>query len=181
MSLRLKVITGFTVICLLWGSSWAAVKIGLETIPPLLALGFRFTIASIILGIIAAWNRFAIPRTKKFWVLVFLMVTTSFTIPFVLIYWAQLQVDSGLASVLFATYPFWVALVSHFLLPQERITPLRIIGIVIGFLGIVLIFHGDSRMPRSVHSAAWQQLSSVQSSRPSGWCFCAAWEKMRIP
>jgi drug/metabolite transporter (DMT)-like permease len=141
MSLRLKVLAGFTLICLLWGSSWAAVKIGIETIPPLLSLGFRFTLAGIVLGFIMLWKHRAIPQTKKFWLLVVIMVLTSFTVPFVLIYWGQLRVDSGLASVLFATYPFWVAVVSHFLLPHEKITPVRILGIVIGFLGILIIFN----------------------------------------
>jgi drug/metabolite transporter (DMT)-like permease len=141
MSLRLKVLLGFTIICLIWGSSWAAVKIGIESIPPLLSLGIRFTLASIILGLIVFVKRLTIPMEKKFWMLVLIMCSTSFTVPFVLIYWAQLQVGSGLASVLFATYPFWVAIVSHFLLPNEKITPVRIIGIVIGFLGVTFIFN----------------------------------------
>jgi len=141
MSLRLKVLIGFTVICLLWGSSWAAVKIGLESVPPLLSLGIRFTIASCILGLIVLWKHLRIPTEKKFWTLVLLMCSTSFTVPFVLIYWAQLQVSSGLASVLFATYPFWVALISHFILPEEKITIVRIIGIGIGFLGVLFIFN----------------------------------------
>jgi drug/metabolite transporter (DMT)-like permease len=141
MSLRLKVLLGFAVICLIWGSSWAAVKIDIESIPPLLSLGIRFTLASIILGLIVFMKRLTVPREKKFWMLVLIMFSTSFTVPFVLIYWAQLKVGSGLASVLFATYPFWVAIVSHFLLPSEKITPARIIGIVIGFLGVIFIFN----------------------------------------
>jgi drug/metabolite transporter (DMT)-like permease len=140
MSPRLKVFLGFTIVCLLWGSSWAAVKIGLESIPPLLSLGIRFAIASTILGLIVILKHLVIPKEKKFWFLVLTMVLTSFTIPFVLIYFGQIRIASGLASVLFATYPLWVALVSHFLLPKEQITFVRIIGIVIGFLGVVFIF-----------------------------------------
>ena len=104
-------------------------------------LAIRFTLASIILGLIVFVKRLTIPMEKKFWMLVLVMCSTSFTVPFVLIYWAQLQIGSGLASVLFATYPFWVAIVSHFLLPSEKITPARIIGIVIGFLGVIFIFN----------------------------------------
>jgi len=141
MSLRLKVFLGFVVICIIWGSSWAAVKISIESIPPLLSLGFRFTLASTILGLIVFVKHLTVPREKKFWMLVLIMCLTSFTIPLVLIYWGQLKVGSGLASVLFATYPFWVAIVSHFLLPNEKITPVRIIGIVIGFLGVIFIFN----------------------------------------
>ena len=140
MSSRLKVFLGFTIICLLWGSSWAAVKIGLESIPTLLSLGIRFTIASTILGLIVILKHLVIPKEKRFWFLVLTMVLTSFTIPFVLIYLGQVRIASGLASVLFATYPLWVALISHFLLPKEQITFVRIIGIVIGFLGVVFIF-----------------------------------------
>ena len=141
MSIRLKVLIGFVVICLIWGSSWAAVKIGLESIPPLLSLGMRLTLASIILGSIIFLKHLPIPADKKFWKLVLILCVSSFTVPFVLIYWAQLTVGSGLASVLFATYPFWVALISLILLPNGRITPLRIIGIVIGFLGVIFIFN----------------------------------------
>jgi putative membrane protein PagO len=140
MSLRIKGLAGFILICLLWGSSWAAVKLGLETVPPLFALGLRFVLASTILAAIIMWKRLVIPKTKKFWMLVLIMITTSFTVPFVLIYWGQMHVDSGLSAVLFATYPFWVALVSHFLLPKEKITLVRMIGIVIGFLGVLFIF-----------------------------------------
>lgn len=141
MSLRLKVFLGFVVICIIWGSSWAAVKICIESIPPLLSLGIRLSLASVILGLIVFMKHLTVPREKKFWMLVLIMCLTSFTIPLVLIYWGQLKVGSGIASVLFATYPFWVAIVSHFLLPNEKITPVRIIGIVIGFLGVIFIFN----------------------------------------
>ena len=116
-------------------------KIGIESIPPLLSLGIRLTLASLILGFIVFMKRLTIPAEKKFWMLVLIMCGTSFTVPFVLIYWAQLRVDSGLASVLFATYPFWVAIISRVLLPNEKISILRISGIVIGFLGVIFIFN----------------------------------------
>jgi drug/metabolite transporter (DMT)-like permease len=142
MSLRFKIYFSFVVICLLWGSSWAAVKIGLEAIPPILSLGIRFFIASIILGTVVVVRHVGVPTDKKFWKLAFLLCVTSFTIPFILIYWAQIRVDSGLASVLFATYPLWVAIFSHLFLPNEKITFLKILGMILGFLGVVLIFNG---------------------------------------
>ncbi|RPI01242.1 MAG: hypothetical protein EHM64_16025, partial [Ignavibacteriae bacterium] len=141
MSLRTKVLVGFSVICLIWGSSWAAVKLGIESVPPLLSLGIRLLLASIILGVMVLLKHLTIPAGKKFWTLVGIMCVTSFTVPFVLIYWGQLTVDSGLSAVLFATYPFWVALVSHFLLPEEKITSLKIIGMSMGFIGVLLIFN----------------------------------------
>lgn len=141
MSLRIKIYFGYIAICILWGSSWAAVKLGIETIPPILSLGIRFLIASIILGSVVVLRRIAIPTDKKFWKLAIILCATSLTIPYVLIYWAQMRVNSGIASVLFATFPFWVAIFSHFFLPNERMTFPRILGMFLGFLGIVVIFN----------------------------------------
>jgi drug/metabolite transporter (DMT)-like permease len=141
MSLRVKIYFGFIIICLLWGSSWAAVKIGLEGIPPLLSLTLRFSIASIILGVVVLVRRLRVPTDQTFWRLAALLCVTSFTIPFAFIYWGQIRVDSGLASVLFATYPLWVAILSHFFLPNEKITLLKIAGMILGFLGVLYIFY----------------------------------------
>jgi drug/metabolite transporter (DMT)-like permease len=147
MSLRLRIYLGFIVICFFWGSSWAAVKLGLETVPIFLSLGIRFSIASIILGLCILIFRLKVPNDRIFWKLVFFLCVTSFAIPLVLIYRAQVQVNSGLASVLFATFPLWVAILSHFFLPNEKITLQRIVGIALGFLGVVIIFNnGFSEM-----------------------------------
>jgi drug/metabolite transporter (DMT)-like permease len=138
---RFRIHLGFIIICLLWGTSWAAVKIGLESIPPFLSLAIRFSIASVILGIIIVLKRLGVPKNRKFWKLAVILCITSFTIPFILIYWAQIQVSSGLASVLFATFPFWVAILSLFFLPNEKISIGRIIGLIFGFLGIIFVFY----------------------------------------
>jgi drug/metabolite transporter (DMT)-like permease len=140
MSLRLKISFGFIIICILWGSSWAATKLALEAIPPFLGLGIRFSIASIILGVIIITQRLRVPHDTGFWKLIFILCTASFMIPFVLFYWAQMYVDSGLASVLFSTFPLWVAILSHYFLPYEKITFPRILGLGLGFLGIIVIF-----------------------------------------
>jgi drug/metabolite transporter (DMT)-like permease len=141
MSHRIKILLGYIIICLIWGSSWAAVKLGLETVPPVLSISIRFAIASVILGFIIFIQRLAMPRDWNFWRLVSILCATAFTIPFIIIYWAQIRVDSGLASVLFATYPFWVAIISNKILPNEKITTSRVTGMIVGFIGIVIIFY----------------------------------------
>lgn len=141
MSLHIKIFLSLFVICLIWGSSWAAVKIGLETVPPIFSVALRLLLASTFLGAVIAVNKINLPRDRNFWILVLIMCITSFSVPFTLIYWAQLQINSGLASVLFATFPFWVALLSHFFLPDERIVHTRLFGIILGFIGIVVIFN----------------------------------------
>ena len=66
---------------------------------------------------------------------------TSFSVPFAFIYWGQTQISSGLASILFATFPFWVVLLSRLFLPEERVDSIQWIALVFGFIGVVLIFH----------------------------------------
>jgi drug/metabolite transporter (DMT)-like permease len=72
-----------------------------------------------------------------------MVALTSFSVPFALVYWGQQSVSSGVTSILFAVFPFCVAIMSTLMLPNERLTAAKIIGIIIGFSGIVLIFSDD--------------------------------------
>jgi putative membrane protein PagO len=160
MPLRLKVYIGFIVICLLWGSSWAAVKLGIDSIPTLLSLGLRFAIASLILGTIAISKKIGFPKEKYFWKITLYITLTSFSLPFILIYWAQMRVDSGLASVLFATFPLWVTVISFFSLKEERISLLRSAGVILSFIGVVFIF-SDNIDIKHVGNEQWIAMTLI--------------------
>lgn len=69
----------------------------------------------------------------------------TFCISYGILYWAEQWVPSGLAAVLFATYPLLVALLAHFVLPGERLTRARGLGVLIGFAGVAVIFSEDFR------------------------------------
>ena len=69
----------------------------------------------------------------------------TFAIPYGILYWAEQVVPSGLAAVLYATYPLMVALLAHALLPAERLTLPKIVGVLIGFAGVAVIFSEDFR------------------------------------
>jgi len=140
---KLKIWFGFFIISTVWGSTWLAIKIGITAIPPFLAAGVRFVIASFVLYVIIRVRGLKIvmtPDAKKLYVA---MGVLSFTIPFALVYWGEQYIPTGLSSILFAAYPFWVALFSHFFLRSEPIDGFKAAGIVMGFLGILLIFWGD--------------------------------------
>ncbi len=140
VSLRAKKAIAYGAICVIWGSSWAVVKLGLETIPPLFSVGLRFTFATIVLGVVIALKRLPTPRKRSFWVLAAIMCVTSYSLPFGFIYSAQQQIDSGIAAVLFATFPLWVAVFSRLFLREETMTASRWLGIAFGFIGIAVIF-----------------------------------------
>jgi drug/metabolite transporter (DMT)-like permease len=142
---RLKTWTGLTAISIIWGSTWLAIKIGLGSVPPFLGVGLRFLIAAAVLFIILRVRRIRIPSTADARILYASLALLTFTIPFALVYWAEQYVASGLGSVMFAAFPFWVALFAQLLLPGEKLDAFKAAGIVLGFTGIVIIFGHDLR------------------------------------
>jgi drug/metabolite transporter (DMT)-like permease len=139
----LKVAT-LGLLTLVWGTTWAAITISLRGIPPFTGVALRFAIASAILlgyarvmGIpLAATSQ----RDRRLRVLHALL---SFCVSYGVVFWAEQWVPSGLASVLFATFPLLVAVMAHFALPKERMTVPALIGTGLGFAGIAVIFAED--------------------------------------
>jgi len=140
---RLRIAIGFLVVSTVWGSTWLAIKIGVETIPPFLAAGVRFVIAVCILYAIVRARNLPIDRTREALQVYGAVGLLTFGVPFALVYWAEQFIPSALASILFAVFPFWVAIFSHLLLSAEPIDKYKGAGIFFGFAGIVVIFWGD--------------------------------------
>ena len=146
MSDRFRVWVGFFIISTVWGSTWLAIKIGLTRVPPFLSAGLRFVVASAILFLIVKARRIPVPfdaDAKKLYVVLSVL---SYIVPFGMVYWGQQFISSGLSSILFAAYPFWVAVFSQVLLADERLTPFKLAGIVVGFVGLLIIFAGDMHL-----------------------------------
>ncbi len=162
MTERSKIIVLYILICLIWGSTWLVIKIGLETMPPLFAAGCRFALASVILFAYVKIKGITIPfdaRMKKFYATV---AFYSFAVPFALVYWGEQHISSGLTAVLFGIYPFSVALFSYFFLPAEQLNPSKIAGIVLGFAGVFVIFANDISMTSTL--SVWGMAAVVTSA-----------------
>ena len=140
---RFRIWTAFAIVSFVWGSTWLAIKIGLGSMPPFLGAGIRFAIASLILLVIVRLRRTRVPLTAEARKVYLILGTISFGLCYALVYWGEQFISSGLSSLLFAAYPFFVALFSHFLLAGERLTPYKITGIVLGIAGLIVIFQGD--------------------------------------
>ena len=127
-----------------WGTTWAAITISLRGFPPFTGVALRFAIAAVLL-VAYSWGM-GIPiaagsaRHRKLRVLHALL---TFCASYGIIFWAEQWVPSGLASVLFATFPLMVTVIAHLALPKERMTVPVMAGVVTGFAGIALIFAGD--------------------------------------
>jgi len=128
---------------LIWGTTWAAIRIGLEGIPPFTGVALRFGLAgAVLLALVPVFRvRFSLDRRElTLWLFNGLF---SFTVSYGIVYWAEQYVPSGLASVLWGTFPLWVALFAHFYLPGERLTARSVVGVLTGFAGVAVIFSED--------------------------------------
>jgi len=132
----------FGALCLIWSSTWLAIKVGLESAPPVTAAAVRSIIASVIIFAILIHRRIPLPRTRRFlWLSLFLGLF-QMGIPYGLIYWAEQHITSGLTSILYSTMPFTVAVLARIILGDPLTLP-KIIGILIGTLGTIVIFWGE--------------------------------------
>ncbi len=136
-------IAGFIIISLIWGSTWLAIKIGLDSVAPFFGVALRFTVAFIILLAILKVRGEKLPTDKNSVILYLQLGICSFSLPFALVYWAEQHIASGLASILFAFYPFVVMVLSHYILDDEKITIYKTTGLIAAFLGLILIFGLD--------------------------------------
>jgi len=128
-------------LCIVWGSTWLAIKIGLQGAPAFLGASLRFVVASATLLVAAALLRSKRPRGWTEWSLVLFVGIVLFTADYGLIYWGENNgVESGLSAVLFATMPLQTALWAQALIASERLTLPKLAGIMLGFGGILLIF-----------------------------------------
>ncbi len=136
----------FTLICLIWGSTWLAIKIGLVGVPPFLGAGLRFLLAALIVGAMLLVRRKSIRMTRDDRICVLSLGIPVFFVNYGAVYWAEQYISSGLAAVLFSTMPLMTALISRFWAHSEQLNRRKVAGIVIGVAGTVLLFWPDERL-----------------------------------
>lgn len=127
----------------IWGTTWAAIRVGLEDVPPFTGVALRFALASVVLLVVAlalGLRPGTTSRERRMWLL---HGPLSFAISYAVTYWAEQWVPSGLTAVLFATFPLFLAILAHRFLPGESLGPLAVGGVVLGFVGVLVIFSED--------------------------------------
>jgi len=122
---------------LLWGGSYFFSKIAVDTLPPLTVVGARVLLAAITLLLVCRLARVAIPLGR--WRDFAGMGAINNVLPFALIFWAQTEIASGLASILNATTPLFTAVLAHVLTRDERLTPMKVAGVLCGILGVAVL------------------------------------------
>ncbi len=127
-------------LCLIWGSTWLFIKLGLSDLPPFTFAGIRFVIASAILFAIIAARGLSLPRSGSDWMLLAITGILSFSFNYGLLFWGEQYISSGLAALLQATIPAFGLIIAHFYLPGEQMTAAKICGVMMGVAGVGVIF-----------------------------------------
>jgi drug/metabolite transporter (DMT)-like permease len=140
---RGRLIGGFLLLTLIWGTTWAAIRIGLDGVPPFTGVAVRFAIAGTLLLALALALGVPLGRGRHEKALWLANGILSFCLSYAIIYWSEQHIPSGLAAVLFATNPLFVAVLAHFLLAGERLAAAAVAGLVLGFAGVAVIYSDD--------------------------------------
>ncbi len=133
-----RTVLAYSGMCLIWGTTWLAIKIGLHALGPLTGVGLRFVIAGLFLFAVAAVARALRPLREMPWRLIVVFAIALFGLDYILTYTAETRLDSGLVSVLFGTAPFFTFGFGQVMV-GERTTPRVWLGALIAFAGVVVI------------------------------------------
>jgi drug/metabolite transporter (DMT)-like permease len=131
--------TAFATVCIVWGTTYLAIRIALETLPPLLLTGSRFVVSGLIMLAIAKFRGDAMPRDKRTLANLALVGFLMVGVGNLAVVWAEQWVPSGLAALFVATAPFWMAVIEAFRTGGERLDVRSGIGMLLGFGGVALL------------------------------------------
>jgi len=134
-----RVAAAYVLMVLLWGSTWAAIKIGVAEVPPYLFAFERAIAVATILSLTVLVLRQSFPRTRA--ALLASAISGLFNIgtSWALIFWAEQFVPSGLVAVFGAMAPVWTAILAHFFVQGDRLSRLKIVALVLGLVGTALL------------------------------------------
>jgi drug/metabolite transporter (DMT)-like permease len=133
-----KVLLAFAIIYFVWGSTFLAIRVGVREVPPFLLAGLRFLIAGLVLF---AWMRAkgTVSPTAREWFSATLLAVLIFVLDYGLLFWAERRVPSGIAAVMMATIPVFMALSEILFLKTQRLTPRLGVALLIGIGGVLVL------------------------------------------
>lgn len=124
---------------ILWGASYAFIKVGVESIPPITLIAARTLVAGVILWSVIRWRGLSLPTDLVTWRKFLFQACLNSIVPFTLIAWAELTVGAGLATILNSTSPIFAFLLTALITRHEVLTVQKLFGIATGLLGTCLI------------------------------------------
>lgn len=147
---------------LLWGGAFFLIELGLRGFPPNTLVFIRMALAVPPMLLALYYLKEKLPADSRSWGQLFALGAINAALPFILFFWGQTQIDSGLASILNATTPLWGVVTAHFLTRDEKVTPARIIGILLGMAGIIVMVGAEAL--RGISSSVLAQLACLAAT-----------------
>ena len=152
----------FILLGVVWSASFLWIKIAVQEVGPFTLVGFRVVFGALT-GILATiFLRTSWPRDLATWVTFAILGVTSVAIPFVLISWGEKTIDSAVASILNASVPLFTILLAHYTLQDDRMTFQRILGLLVGFGGVVVLLSKD--LQPGAHNSILGQAAVIVAS-----------------
>lgn len=141
-------------LALIWGAAFFCIKVAVTHVEPLTYVWLRLSIAAAALWVLLRWRGERLSLPLKVWGAILLLALLNNMLPFILFGWGQQRIASGLASILNATTPIWGVIAAHVWTRDERMTPAKILGVLVGFAGVAtmigpdLLLGGESLLPQ---------------------------------
>ena len=141
--MKLREWGAFGLLGLVWGSSFLWIKIAVQEVGPFVLVAFRllFGLAGLVVFVLARRPR--LPVGRRVWLMLGILGLANTFLPFSLISWGEQYIDSAVASILNGTVPLFTLVIAHLALHDDRITPARVLGLVTGFVGVVILMIRD--------------------------------------
>jgi drug/metabolite transporter (DMT)-like permease len=135
---RWKTLLAFGIIYFVWGSTFFAIRVGVHEVPPLLFAAMRFVAAGLLVYLWAAAKKEQQPTARQ-WLSVFLLAFLIFVVDYGFLFWAEQRVPSGIAAVILATIPAFMALSEIIILRTQRLTARLSVALLAGFAGVAVL------------------------------------------
>lgn len=136
---KLRIIAAYVTLCIVWSSTWLAIKVGLADLPPLSFVALRFLLAFLVLVAVSIGRVPLLPKNRPDWLLLAFTGVLMFAVNYGLLFWGELHVSSGLAAVLQAMIVIFGMFFAHLLLPSEPLRWQRVAGAFLSGAGVALI------------------------------------------
>jgi drug/metabolite transporter (DMT)-like permease len=127
------------ILSILWGGAFVLIEIGMRSYPPNSLVFIRMALAVPPMLIVMRIMGARMPHDAANWGRLFVVGVLNCALPFMLFFWGQKSLDSGYASILNATTPLWGVIATHFMTMDEKLTPTRMLGVLVGLAGIIVM------------------------------------------
>ena len=185
---KVAIVAAFVTLCVVWSSTWLAIKIGLRDLPPISYAGIRFVIAIVALLTVSIGRARLLPRPRAEYIILAFTGVLMFSVNYGLLFWGELHVSSGLAAVLQATIPIFGLIFAHLMLPDEPMHWQRLSGAFLAVAGVAVIcarllnfngmmaFWGGLGIVVGAAGAAYSNVLLKQRPIQLGPAMIAAWQ-----